>query len=295
MQGNGGTPAAGSPHGCYILTYEGGGGMYLLAGLLLLTGVVPLAQALRANRHTTLRQPLLWAGIAWAVWTGSAWSHVLWPRQDVRLGHYVGFCLTGCAGVAVLGARRPGVGAWNIVVAGLLAVLLLPVLNGLGDLRLEPAHRLFLFVTLAVPLLNYMPTRFWPAVVFLGVGCALVMGVIDRTDPSAVVAQLAGMGLVSLSPWAAWACVRLRRNCGTEFDRLWLAYRDRYGFVWGQRMREQFNRSVGHAGWPVTLRWDGLRATSMDAAPASAELLATLRAVLKRFGLDEEQERPPAG
>ena len=41
--------------------------------------------------------------------------------------------------MAVWGRDGPGVGAWNFVVAGLLAVLLLPVLNGLGELRLETA------------------------------------------------------------------------------------------------------------------------------------------------------------
>jgi hypothetical protein len=38
---------------------------------------------------------------------------------------YLALCLTGCVGVAVLGARRPGVGAWDFVLLGLLAVLLL--------------------------------------------------------------------------------------------------------------------------------------------------------------------------
>jgi hypothetical protein len=78
----------------------------------------------------------------------------------------------------------------------------------------------------------------------------------------------------------------------TEFDRLWLAYRDRFGFVWGQRMREQFNRAAHHAGWPVVLRWGGLHTTATEAAPDPAAMLATLRAVLKRFGPEYEQENP---
>jgi hypothetical protein len=256
--------------------------MYLLAGLLLLTGVLPLMQAVRANRHTTLRQPLLWAALGWMVWTAVAWIAVLRPGQDVRLMHYLALGLTGCAGVAVLGARRPGAGAWNFVVVGLLAVLLLPVLNGLGQPRLEPVHRLFLLVALAVPLLNYLPTRLWPAVVLLGVGCGLEMAGLEQSDSPA------GMVLVSLAPWAAWASFRLRRNPGTDFDRLWLAYRDRYGFVWGQRMREQFNRAAHHAGWPLLLRWNGLHTTGRR--PAESALLATLQAVLKRFGAEEQQD-----
>jgi hypothetical protein len=82
--------------------------------------------------------------------------------------------------------------------------------------------------------------------------------------------------------------LRSRGSSGTEFDRLWLGYRDRFGFVWGQRMREQFNRAAHHAGWPVVLRWPGLRTTAPHARMDAVTLLATLRAVLKRFRSDEE-------
>jgi hypothetical protein len=262
--------------------------MYLLSALLWLTGVFPLMQALRANRPTTLRQPLWWAAAAWLAWTCAAGSPVVWPGQDVRLAHYLALCLTGCAGVAVLGARRPGVGAWNFVVGGLLAVLLLPVLNGLGELRLEPVHRLFLLGTLAVSLLNYLPTRLWPAVVLLGAGCILDVAELDRAAPSERAGQLAALVLAGLAPWAAWASLSLRHAPRTEFDQVWLAYRDRYGFVWGQRMREQFNRAAYHAGWPVVLRWTRLHTGTSEGVPDAAALTATLRAVLKRFGPAED-------
>jgi hypothetical protein len=267
--------------------------MDLLWGVLLLSGIVPLMQALRANRRTTLRQPLGWAFLAWAVWTGVTWGSIGHLGQDVRLRHYLALCLTGCAGVAVLGARRPGVGAWNFVVMGLLAVLLLPVLNGLGELHLEAAHWLFLGVTLAVPLLNYLPTRLAPAAILLAAGCALeLVQVIGMSLPGGV--RSAAMGLLAVTPWTAWLGLRSRGSSGSEFDRLWLAYRDRFGFLWGQRMREQFNRAAHHASWPVVLHWSGLHSTATDATPAPAALLATLRAVLKRFGPDEEAEKPLA-
>jgi hypothetical protein len=260
----------------------------LLAGLLLLTGIYPLAQALRANRYTTLWQPLLWALLAWAAWTGVAWSRVLRLGENEQLVCYGALCLTGCAGIAVLGARRPGVAAWNFVVVGLLAVLLLPVLNGLGEPHLETMHWLFLGVTLAVPILNYLPTRLGLAALLLAAGCGCEMAVLLGVAPQGVLSV--GMGSLGISPWAAMAFFR-RGATGTAFDRLWLAYRDRFGFVWGQRMREQFNRAAHHAGWPVALRWDGLHPTAPAPAPDSAELLALLRAVLKRFGPEEDQTR----
>ncbi|HWG42626.1 MAG TPA: hypothetical protein VN688_07555 [Gemmataceae bacterium] len=264
--------------------------MDVLWGLLFLTGFYPLALALHANRRTTLRQPLLWAVLAWATWTGVAWNRVLHAEQDGRLGPYLALGLTGCAGIAVLGARRPGVAAWNFVVVGLLAVLLLPVLNGLGEVRLETVHELFLCVILSVPLLNYLPTRLAPAVGLVAVGCGLEIPPVWGMDSSAAV-QSAGLALLSVSPWIAWMALLRRGASAAEFDRLWLAYRDRFGFVWGQRMREQFNRAAHHAGWPVVLRWAGLRTTTPQATTDQAALLATLRGVLKRFGPDEEGDK----
>jgi hypothetical protein len=73
----------------------------------------------------------------------------------------------------------------------------------------------------------------------------------------------------------------------SELDRLWVAYRDRFGLVWGQRMCEQFNRAAANAGWSVVLGWQGLRAAGAGTPPSTAQALATLQAVLKRFGPEE--------
>jgi hypothetical protein len=262
------------------------GAIDLLAALLLLLGTYPLAMALRCNRTTTLWQPLLWALAAWSAWIGVAWLRALWPGADERLAVYAALCLTGCAGIAVLGARRPGALAWNFVVAGLLAVLMLPILNGLGELRLESAHEIFLAVTLLVPILNYLPTRLGMCAVLTAAGCGWeTMRLLGWAAPPGFSDM--GLLLLALAPWEAWAALA-RRRAATEFDRLWLAYRDRFGFVWGHRMQEQFNRAAHHAGWPVVLRWSELFITPAEPSPDPAALVATLRAVLKRFGSEEE-------
>ncbi len=262
--------------------------MDVLAALLLMAGTYPLAKALRANHSTTLRQPLLWALLAWAAWIGVAWSRVLRPETEERLTIYSALCLTGCAGTAVLGARRPGAAAWNFVVIGLLAVLLLPILNGLGEPRLETAQEVFLALTLIVPLVNYLPTHLGPGVVLAAAGCGWeMMRVMDGTAGK----NALGLLLLAASPWTAWVLLAKRNGSATEFDLLWLAYRDRFGFVWGQRMREQFNRAAHHAGWPVVLRWGGLHPTVPQGSPDAAQLVAMLRAVVKRFGLDEEDSQ----
>src|SRR4051812_14823774 len=95
----------------------------LLGGLILST-IVPWRRAFRAVRETSLSHALSWFLLAWACW---AWL-VLDDNETLR---YLALCMTGCAGVAVLGARRPYVGAWNFVVLGLLAVMMLPVVEAL--------------------------------------------------------------------------------------------------------------------------------------------------------------------
>jgi len=269
--------------------------MDLLDGLLLLTGVYPLAQALRANRHTTLRQPLLWAFLAWVAWTGVAWNRVLRLGENEQLACYGALCLTGCAGVAVLGARRPHVGAWNFVVLGLLAVQVLPLAEQIlannesfGSLRFA-----FLGATVAVGILNYLPTRLAGAALLLTLACAGEMVVLCAPEIGqarlTAIDHLAQTCLV-LTPWAAWASWRKPKHTHNLFDRIWLHFRNRFGLVWGQRVREQFNHSARNNGWQVWLSWQGLRRIGLVTDPdlsTQRDFVETLNGLLKRF---EEQE-----
>lgn len=259
--------------------------MDVAAALFLLAGIFPLSKALRANRNTTLRQPLGWALLAWLAWLGVAWSRVSWPDSEPRVAVYGALCLTSCAGIAVLGARRPGASAWNFVVLGLLAVLLLPILNGLGELRLEPAHEMFLALMLMVPFLNYLPTRLGPSVLLAAAACSWEMARLMGWDGGM---SWLGLMVLAASPWTAWLALTKRGQTESEFDRLWRAYRDRFGFVWGQRVREQFNRAAHHAGLSVVLHWRGLQRTTDHPEPEPEQLMAILRAVLKRFGPEEK-------
>ena len=236
--------------------------MWWIAAAAMLLAGLPLADAWRYNQRTALAHAIAWATAAWLAWLTAAIGD--WPAV-----HYLALCLTGCAGIAVLGARRPGVGAWNFVVAGLLVVLLRPLWET-ADRELGPVYLYFLGAVLAVPLLNYLPTRLGPAAVVLGCGCALQM-----PCPQWRI----GILLVALAPWTAWLMVR-RRRAASELDRLWLSYRDRLGYLWASRVRQQFNTAAVHAGWTARLAWNGMEGDS------PAEALTTLRAVLKRFALD---------
>src|SRR5260370_5900649 len=94
--------------------------MFLGQTALIALGLLPLMAAGWSNRRTALTYALTWAMLAWLAWLWSA-------AAGTADAAYVSLALTSCAGVAVLGARRPGAAAWNAVVAGLLAVQLLPL------------------------------------------------------------------------------------------------------------------------------------------------------------------------
>jgi hypothetical protein len=244
--------------------------------LVLVSGAWPLFRAWRANRRTTLHQAVAWMTAAWALWVIVLFLEAREDRTAGPLPCYLALGLTACAGIAVLGARRPGVGAWNFVVLGLLAVLLLPVAEGWGEPRLREPHLIFLAVALAVVLLNHVPTRLGYAVLcyapVCGVEWARLAGI--QVEPGLL---LTARVLLALTPWVGLLSLKLRRTTG-ELESTWLRFRDSYGFLWAQRLREQFNTAAQNAGWPITLRWQGL-----EGLVESPEALELLRTTLKRF------------
>jgi hypothetical protein len=262
-----------------------------ICGLIFATGIYPLALAWQANRGTTLFQAVHWAGAAWLAWGIAVGGADLFSETGLHVARYVALCLTSCAGVAVFGARRPGIGAWNFVLLGLLAVMLLPLAEGAlarGALHLEGPRTIFLAATLAVIVINYLPTRLGPAALLLGGGGTLQLLALAGSLPSSREPALEVVSGVALAfvPWAAWERLRARPPAASEFDRIWLDFRDRFGLVWSQRLREQFNNSANHAGWPVILRWQGLRIVPGVEVVGAAEqeaMLTALQALLKRF------------
>jgi hypothetical protein len=260
--------------------------MHVACGLIFLTGSYPLWQGWMATRRTSLFQALNWTLAAWIAW-GGLFVVLAGPGPGAAFtARYVALCFTGCASVAVLGARKPGVGAWNFVLVGLLAVMLLPLVENLvaQGASVDPLRMIFLAGTVSVGVLNYLPTRLAPAALLLGTGCALPMLYLgEEMGRDDILAECS----LALVPWVAWVCWRTRPVPSSEFDQIWLDFRDRFGFLWAQRMREQFNRSAANAGWSVILRWQGLRLVPGATLPPEAVqsvMVDTLRALFKRFG-----------
>jgi hypothetical protein len=264
--------------------------------VLFLTGLYPLRRAWLANRRTSLLQAVNWAITAWLAWVGTfVVASVGGHETKLAAAQYLSLCLTGCAGVAVLGARRPHVGAWNFVVLGLLAVLMLPLLEkwfANQPIR-DPLRIFFLGATLSVGFLNYLPTRLAPALVLAAFGCSGEMALLFASGQMPELTGLAAPLCLAFAPWAGMQALAVQTPPDQEIDRIWLDFRNRYGLMWAQRVREQFNRAAFNAGWSVYLSWQGVRrlVLSVPETAKPEEIVAGLQAILQRF-MPDDRDRP---
>lgn len=261
--------------------------MELVVAILLLSAGAPVWHAWLANHYTALAHTMAWMAAAWLSWTLSAWLAIV--ASPSRFMEYLALCLTACAIVALMGARRPGVYAWNFVVVGLLAVMLLPVaqrsISG-GTLALDVLPALLLGSIFAVGLINFLPTRFWATAMLLFVACVWELLWLCRDQPSKASWSLIPGFAAACAPWMAWLAAHRPAQTDSQFDRVWLSFRDRFGLVWSQRLCDQFNRSAVNSGWPVVLTWKGLRRKpgAANAEPlVRQEMSETLAALMKRF------------
>jgi hypothetical protein len=268
--------------------------MNAIEALIFMTSAFPVARAWLSNRATTMVHALSWTVAAWLAWFCAL---LLTGAEGASTARYLALCLTACAGIAVLGARRPIAGTWNFVLLGLLGVLLLPLAEKalLSTPLLDPLRLLFVIGTVTLGVLNYLPTRFGLAALLVGIAC-----IGELSSLAGWATSEGGVGnwghlsfwLLAAACWVAWFA-KGRRGVGAGvFDSEWLTFRDRFGLMWGQRIREQFNRAAANAGWPVYLRWRGLRKTVRDSVITSADqtaIVATLRGMLKRFTAAEDQ------
>lgn len=270
---------------------------------LLLLALVPVVRCRRALRCTTLTHACGWAGAALLVWSGSlAASAVLETSFWLSHVRYLAAAAGMCPFVAVLGARRPGVRPWNFVVVAMLLVLAMPSLESLGwaaptRLSLDGPRSLFTALVLSVGILNYLPTRYAPAMLLFAVAeisqlAPLSVWTQQRVRSPEVhwnVAAVALLGALSVAWARAAEGERFNRSAA---DRLWRAYRDLFGLVWGRRLQDRFNARAKESDLPLRLVWTGFRRTSLSVATwseerAHKEAVRILRTLLTRFASPE--------
>lgn len=272
----------------------------IVAFLLLLLTIWPLWQFWRAMGNSALRSTCIWAGLAAAFWTLVFGLAVLEPEPGrwIWLGflRLLATTLLLTPIVAVLGARRPGEVAWNLIVLSSLVVFTLPVLEQwlLGKplesdrVGMDGPRLTFFAIVATVGIVNYLPTRFGFAVLVFGASLAVQLAAIGpwKVGSAATVAALGSVAalLASAAIWLAFA-LRLRPTPNGS-DGAWLAFRDGWGLVWATRLRDRWNASAEHNGWNMRLRWSGFARFNQNEAPIAEEMaIATeqFALLLRRF------------
>lgn len=205
--------------------------------------------------------------------------------------------------MCTLGARRPGVGAWQFfVVLPMILVLLWPVASQLLSSRGREVAILGGPATAGILLVLIMSLATGPGTVMPG---PLVCWFI-----SAICSLLPSIGWVPpdsriplFTPWAllatgVTACVGIRkgqqaireaRSFPERCDAVWLQFQDLYGLLWMTRVMERVNQFVSREQWSVELTPAGFRRTD-DQPRLDADIeqpARTLRWILQRFASDE--------
>ncbi len=270
-----------------------------IVGFFWIVAALPLAWSWAGLQGTSLRYSLLWV---WTAWGFSGLMLSMWLMGQPH-GPWLYLMLVWGCGVLVapLGAKEPGAAAWNFVVAGLLAVLALPLLEQPWRAErwsVDGPRSLFILFILLVGGINYLPTRHgWSALIVMVVlGLLLHQLQSDTTKGDPLWLLSCAMGGMSWAAWLAWLNRRTSSGQATAWERLnqrWLNFRDRYGMVWSLRVLEQTNRSLHHQKLPLKLHWFGWTASE---TPPTEEALERadhlLGQILRRFQWRHREESP---
>lgn len=213
--------------------------------------------------------------------------------------------------MALLGAKRPQIAAWQFVVVTLWGVLALPALElwmrGRGEeLAIDPVRSCFIVMMIAVGAVNHFPTRFGLAAGQLAIAQAVLLWphlpLVGSSAARPPVWLACGLFLTSALT-ARYAAGRVRRDSHVRlkipampsWSLVWRDFRDWYGTVWAVRVMERINASAAMNVSPLRLGWDGFfwgdSTKSQEGEPRSDQIAAeqlaaveqSLRSLLRRF------------
>lgn len=271
---------------------------------LLLLALYAVFTALMWRSRMALRGTTLTVSAGWAVAGGVAglsaalaeafvpadragWIDALWYATAVILL---------CPGIGVLGARRPGAGAWTFfVLVPLLLVLLWPVaaarrvVTAGAPLELEEPATLAWLLVLVMAAGNYFGTRHTGSALLASAGLVLMIGPCsafkDWCPPAAESRGLAAVLLLAAAGLARFDAGRPEPD--HPCDPVWRDFLDTFGMVWPKRVLERINEAARHENWPVRLDWHGFvrqpGRTSEEVEASRARVEEMLRWALKRF------------
>ncbi|HTQ38473.1 MAG TPA: hypothetical protein VMJ32_05570 [Pirellulales bacterium] len=248
--------------------------VFLTVTLLALSAII-LRHGLQQVRGTTLMAPIVWTCVSLLALA----TMLVLNSQTMMDGHLAGdlslvaLVSTFCPLISLLGAKRPQHAIWQWIVFSFWIIAALPALQSLA---MDPAEKLevpivwqcFYAALLLLGCVNYLPTRYaivsllaaagqvWLFSRFLPVPIAL-----RTTDPLPGIALLCAAVCVaplagrfpslrqrgwknSLSPLSGWTQV-------------WLDFRNAYGLLWSERVRQRINSLLDSSDAPVWLEWNG--------------------------------------
>ena len=220
--------------------------------------------------------------------------------------------LSLCPAMSLLGAKRPQYGVWQLIVATLAVVLMMPAASALlmrpGSLPdVHLLERCFMPLLVLVGWMNFAGTRRAAAVSCVAVAQLLLMrgflpgvvmdGSMNAATAGATDVVAAGMLLVGGLLAAVQACTsggeHARRSdqvptSGHAVAALvnppFLALRETLGAAWTLRIAERFDTVAAARGWPCRLRFAGLES---GGDPGDTfwhrDALRAFRALARRF------------
>jgi hypothetical protein len=269
----------------------------VISPIILITGFYPVWQAWQMNRQTSLVSTIAWLMATWLFWVAALATYWLWPHPLVRVLYYAAISLTACSGISALGARQPITAMWNVVVFALWVILMTACLERgfiSGDMSLKMFQFAVLGITLGFGILNYLPTTSFLAGLVLAAGVGFMLNAFQfktRSEGGGQASLMWGGLAIACVPWVAYLCLKSKSKSGSKFDRMWLSFRDRYGMVWAEGLRKQFNAGAKHSLLPVVLSWRGLRPRRGAVDPPTEsqknQIVSLIRRLMQRFVFGE--------
>ncbi len=181
-----------------------------------------------------------------------------------------------CPAMALLGAKRPQHGVWQMIVGSLAVVLAMPAISAAVVRPGTPPDvhvlgRGFMALLLAVGWMNFVGTRHGVAAALATVGATILarpalpfVHVVAGSSPRL---ECAGCWMVAAGDVLAvgqsvWLPVRPSASAALagRIDRPYLALRETLGAAWTLRLAERFNEIAAGRGWPCRLSFGGLDA-----------------------------------
>jgi hypothetical protein len=265
----------------------------MLTVIACLTGMAATIVCLRASwrmRRTTLAAPCTWAAAALAFVTCAIGLAAI-RTSPTWLAHfdYLAGIFTLAPFVSLLGAKRPQDRAWQLIVAALLGLLAFQDFRSwLLDPTVEPsphtAWRWLITALVVMQALNYLATRHAAAACLVCAGQCLLLqtSLVFLGEVSRGLIPLGTM-LVGAAVFAAVYVEMRRPVINDAYQRQWLDFRDRYGVLWGLRVKERVNATAQQQNSRLRLGWRGFRAVEASGQPSQPEQPARDDLIYKAF------------